>query len=71
MMVYQNGQNRKVSVPDEKADRAVLREAQVLELAQIGQRIEKHYGKPQDIEWALFDNQFYIVQSRPITTLAK
>ncbi len=46
-----------------------LTDEQVLELARIGRRIEAHYGSPQDIEWCLADGQFYIVQSRPITTL--
>ena len=42
---------------------------QILELAKICLRIEWHYKKPQDIEWAYQANKFYIVQSRPITTL--
>ena len=36
----------------------------------LGQQIEAHYGRPQDIEWARAGDQFYILQSRPITTLA-
>jgi len=47
----------------------VLTDEQAIELARIGQRIEQHYGRPQDIEWCLADGQFYIVQARPITTL--
>ncbi len=43
----------------------------VLELAHIGMKIEKHYGRPQDIEWGIEDGRVYIVQSRPVTTLAK
>ncbi len=43
----------------------------VLELAHVGMRIEKHYGRPQDIEWGIEDNKVYIVQSRPVTTLNK
>lgn len=46
-----------------------LTEHQILELARIGRRIEAHFGSPQDIEWCLADDTFYIVQSRPITTL--
>jgi len=42
-----------------------------VELAKIILSIEKHYGFPCDIEWAREDNKFYIVQSRPITTLGK
>jgi len=43
---------------------------QIVELAKICVGIEKHYGFPCDIEWALEGDEFYIVQSRPITTLS-
>ncbi|PEJ10998.1 phosphoenolpyruvate synthase [Bacillus wiedmannii] len=46
-----------------------LSEQQILQLASIGRQIEAYFGCPQDIEWCLVDNTFYIVQSRPITTL--
>jgi rifampicin phosphotransferase len=46
-----------------------LSDAQVLRLAQLGRRIEAHFGDPQDIEWCLVDDDFQFVQSRPITTL--
>jgi rifampicin phosphotransferase len=46
-----------------------LTDAQVVELARLGRRIEAHFGRPQDIEWCLADDDFHIVQSRPITTL--
>jgi phosphoenolpyruvate synthase/pyruvate phosphate dikinase len=46
-----------------------LTDAQVLRLAQLGRQLEAHFGRPQDIEWCLADDQFHIVQSRPITTL--
>ena len=46
-----------------------LSERQILQLEQIGRQIEAYFGCPQDIEWCLVDNTFYIVQSRPITTL--
>lgn len=38
-------------------------------LVQLGRRIEAHFGRPQDIEWCLADDDIYIVQARPITTL--
>lgn len=47
----------------------VLSEAQVIILAEIGARIARHYGQPQDIEWALTNGKFTILQSRPITSL--
>ncbi|WP_156575150.1 phosphoenolpyruvate synthase [Bacillus luti] len=46
-----------------------LTDQQILQLARIGRQIEAYFGCPQDIEWCLVDNTFYIVQSRPITTL--
>lgn len=42
---------------------------QIVEISKICKNIEKHYGKPQDIEWAFEKGKFYITQSRPITTL--
>ncbi|MFK4469474.1 phosphoenolpyruvate synthase [Bacillus sp. RC252] len=46
-----------------------LTEQQIIQLARIGRQIEAYFGCPQDIEWCLVDDAFYIVQSRPITTL--
>lgn len=46
-----------------------LTDEQILQLARIGRRIEAYYGFPQDMEWCLAEGIFYIVQSRPITTL--
>lgn len=41
----------------------------ILELSAIGQRIESHYGSPQDIEWGRANGNFYLLQTRPITTV--
>ncbi|MDN4525965.1 phosphoenolpyruvate synthase [Fictibacillus fluitans] len=46
-----------------------LTDQQILQLAHIGRHIENYFSYPQDIEWCLADDTFYIVQSRPITTL--
>ncbi|WP_088226815.1 phosphoenolpyruvate synthase [Desulfosporosinus sp. FKB] len=46
-----------------------LTEGQILQLEQMGRKIEKHFGRPQDIEWCINEDKIYIVQSRPITTL--
>ena len=56
-------------VPLKLREKQKLSEKQVRELAKICIQIEKHYKDPRDIEWALEGNKFYIVQSRPITTL--
>ena len=44
---------------------------QIITLSTIVAKIEQHYGFPVDVEWALEKNKFYIVQSRPITTLTQ
>jgi rifampicin phosphotransferase len=46
-----------------------LTDSQVVQLVRLGRRIEAHFGQPQDIEWCLAQDAFWIVQSRPITTL--
>lgn len=46
-----------------------LTDDKILELAQFGQEIEKHYCSEQDVEWCLAGDKFYILQSRPITSL--
>ncbi|TDL91870.1 phosphoenolpyruvate synthase [Vibrio vulnificus] len=48
---------------------STLSDEQVLELERMGRKLEAHFGCPQDIEWCLVGDTFYIVQSRPITTL--
>jgi rifampicin phosphotransferase len=50
-------------------EQPALTDAQVVQLVQLGRRIEAHFGRPQDIEWCLADDGFQVVQSRPITTL--
>ncbi|MFA5108096.1 MAG: phosphoenolpyruvate synthase [Candidatus Micrarchaeia archaeon] len=61
--------NEKVDVDKDMMERQKLTDDQVIELAKIGAKIESHYRKPQDMEWALQDGTLYIVQSRPVTTL--
>ncbi len=64
-----DGTEAREDVQAAERERRVLDDAQLLELARLGLRIEQHYGSPQDIEWALQGGDFYIVQSRPVTTL--
>src|SRR6266487_2818419 len=56
-------------VPAEKRKKAVLTAEQAAELARIGEQIEKLYGRPMDIEWAMKNGQVFVVQARPITAL--
>jgi pyruvate,water dikinase len=57
------------AVEADKRRAQVLDAAQVAQLVRLGSAIETHYRDPQDIEWCLARNQFWIVQSRAITTL--
>ncbi|MEA4961894.1 phosphoenolpyruvate synthase [Lutispora sp.] len=56
-------------IEPESQNKQALMDEQILELCRLGRKIEAHFGCPQDIEWCLADDTFYIVQSRPITTL--
>jgi pyruvate,water dikinase len=62
------GTGRSAITPD-RQEQPSLTDGQVLEMARLGRRIEAHFGRPQDIEWCLVDDDFAFVQSRPITTL--
>ena len=56
-------------IEDHLQDRQALTDEQIVRLARTGRTIEAHFGYPQDIEWCLADDVFYVVQSRPVTTL--
>ncbi|MFD2583162.1 phosphoenolpyruvate synthase [Pedobacter vanadiisoli] len=56
-------------LPSELQARQVLSDEQILQLEALGRKIETHFGSPQDIEWCWINDTFYILQSRPITTL--
>jgi rifampicin phosphotransferase len=63
------GGTQEVVIEPERQEQPALTDAQVVQLAELGRRIEAHFGGPQDIEWCLVDDGFHIVQSRPITAL--
>jgi phosphoenolpyruvate synthase/pyruvate phosphate dikinase len=63
------GGTQELPIEPERQGQPALTDAQVVQLALLGRRIEAHFGHPQDIEWCLGDHGFQIVQSRPITTL--
>ncbi len=60
---------REEAVPEERRTKAVLSPEQATELARLGVRIEDLYAQPMDVEWALQDGHFFILQARPITGL--
>ncbi|WP_371776304.1 rifamycin-inactivating phosphotransferase [Streptomyces sp. NBC_01438] len=63
------GGTREVEIDPRQQERPALTDEQAVRLVDLGRRIEAHFGRPQDIEWCLADDDFQIVQSRPITTL--
>jgi len=63
------GGTREAPVEADRQNTPALSDADVASLAGLGRTIEAHFGQPQDIEWALVDGQFVILQARPITTL--
>ena len=64
-----DGDQRVDLTPAEGASR-VCSDDEIIALASLGARVESHYGAPQDIEWAIAGGRTFLVQSRPITTLA-
>ena len=60
---------RREELPEAQRVARVLPDELVLEIARIGEKIEAHYGKPQDIEFAEKDGEVFVVQSRPLTAL--
>jgi phosphoenolpyruvate synthase/pyruvate phosphate dikinase len=72
----QDGGTKQQEIEHDKQTTQALTDDHILQLERTGRKIEAHFGSPQDIEWCLADDAhlpdgqaFYIVQSRPITTL--
>src|SRR5687768_9127608 len=64
------GGTQEQAIEPERQEQPALTDAQVVRLAQLGRRIEAHFGCPQDLAWCLVDDGFQFVQGRPITPLA-
>lgn len=63
------GGTRQITVEADRQEAPALTEEQIGSLVSLGRQIEAHFATPQDIEWCLVDDDIWIVQSRPITTL--
>ena len=61
--------NKHLTVAKEDQKTQKLSDQKIKELAELAKKVELHYGKPQDIEWAYEKDKIYLVQTRPITTL--
>lgn len=65
----EEGGTEEREIKPQQQNMQTLTDEQILQLEKMGRTIETCFGCPQDIEWCLADDTFYIVQSRPITTL--
>jgi pyruvate,water dikinase len=59
-----------LAVPEEQQRTPVLSETERAALVELADRIETFFGMPQDVEWAIAGGELFVLQSRPITTLA-
>ena len=64
-----SGKQAIIKLTNEKSNYQVLTDREIKNLAQIALKLEEHYHKPQDIEFAIEKGEIFIVQTRPITTL--
>jgi len=63
-----SGKNKQVKLTEQRSKQQVLSGHELKILANYARKLEEHYGKPQDIEFAILDNDIFIVQTRPVTT---
>lgn len=64
------GDTEELPVADGQRNERVLDADDLARLAELGHTVADHYGSPQDVEWAIFEDDLYVLQSRPITTLS-
>lgn len=65
----ENLESSGIPVAPEMQSKQKISDKEILKLATLALAIEKHYGKPQDTEWAIEGGRVYMLQSRPVTTL--
>lgn len=68
-LIRAKSETTKASVPKYKQNKTKLSNELVIKLAKIIQKLQDHYKKPQDVEFAIKNNSIFIVQTRPITTI--
>ncbi|MBO4391583.1 MAG: phosphoenolpyruvate synthase, partial [Lachnospiraceae bacterium] len=68
-IIYAENATKEIPVDSEFQNARSLSDEEIRMLCAEGIRIEQHYGKPMDIEWAICGNTAYILQARPITTM--
>jgi len=66
-----DGEKKEIKLKESKSKEQVLKDHEIIKLSEIALKLEKHYKKPQDIEFAIEKDEIAIVQTRPITTIEK
>ncbi|MFC7098474.1 phosphoenolpyruvate synthase [Halobaculum marinum] len=66
----ETGETVERPVEEEKREAQVLGDDEIARLVELGRQVEDHYGTPQDVEWAVYEGEVYMLQSRPITTIS-
>lgn len=69
-LVKDQNETHEIKVPKYKQNKNKIDDTTALKIAKVGQKLHNHYGKAQDIEFAIEKGIFYVVQTRPITTLS-
>jgi pyruvate, water dikinase len=64
-----SGEGKTIKLKEEISKKQVLKESELYNLSEIALKLEEHYNNPQDIEFAIENEEIFIVQTRPITTL--
>ena len=67
----ETGETIEVELDEDRRTERVLSDEEITRLVEIGERVESHYDGPQDVEWAIVDDEVFMLQSRPITTIAE
>lgn len=67
-MVKMGIDNRILPLTKTEGSKTKLTDKEILEIANLGKKLEKHYYFPQDSEWAVEKGHVYLVQTRPVTT---
>ena len=66
-----SGHCDKVDLPESEWNKPALNAGQLKTLHDVGIKLQKYYGTPQDVEWAVLKGETYILQTRPVTTLER
>jgi rifampicin phosphotransferase len=61
---------QKIALSPEDSASVCLKESEIIEICEVLTRLEKHFGIPQDIEFAFQNNKLYLLQTRPVTTIS-